>query len=319
MYRGSQGGGIKAAAGYSQFSDYLSRPVVAQGLLTDYYARTVFREISNTSFFGALRNGGDTVTFYRSPKVPIHEVNKNDTIKHDTLETEHFDLTIDCAQQFSIKVSHIDEKMIQDWPRWARAIRESAATALAQRTDTKLLNYIYTQCHPCNQGNQAGISTKCYDLGQVGNPYLVDANTILPLLTSLQGTLMEQNVPSNDLFVVVPPIFASTLFNSPLSAANLMGLSQSPILSGRLPNRLQGFDIIVSNNLPMVTDPATGKKAFHIVAGSKSATAFASCLDRVRVIKDSHESWDTYYQGLQVYGFGVVRPESLACAYVYFC
>jgi hypothetical protein len=77
-----------------------------------------------------------------------------------------------------------------------------------------------------------------------------------------------------------------------------------------------GFTIYVSSHVCRVFDAGVAAWAYHLVGGLKDATAFATVLEHTRIIENDKDNWDKYYQGLQVYGFGVLQPSHLIHGYV---
>jgi hypothetical protein len=129
--------------------------------------------------------------------------------------------------------------------------------------------------------------------------------------------LDEQCAPRENRYVVMPAIAYTTLLNSDLRAAYLTGMDISPMINGRLPPTVAGFNIYISNFLPPFFDAAVSANCYQIIAGVKMATAFAAQIDQTRVIEDK-DSWDRYYQGLAVYGFKVLYPKGVAALYARF-
>jgi hypothetical protein len=96
-----------------------------------------------------------------------------------------------------------------------------------------------------------------------------------------------------------------------------MGSGETLLLNGRIPGTIAGFRVYISQQLPSVFDAAVGTQAYSIIAGSSRATAFATTLEKSRLIDTDKDSWSRYYQGLMVYGYDVVRPEMIAHLYAY--
>jgi hypothetical protein len=226
-------------------------------------------------------------------------------------------MVIDRAKEFSIKVSHIDEKQIQQWPKWKESFLRNAGYQLAQAIDPDLMEEMYTAAAATNQGATAGAISSSINLGEADAPLVITSSNIIEVLSVIHQVLDEAKAPREGRFVILPPAGITALRNSDLQAAYMTGLSWSPLTNGRIPDEVMGFMIMSSLNVPSEIDAGTSKLSFHIIAGVKMATAFAAQLEKTRVIEDKDE-WATFYQGLTVYGFKVLYPEALVHIYATF-
>jgi hypothetical protein len=136
------------------------------------------------------------------------------------------------------------------------------------------------------------------------------------------GVLREQCLPMDDLFIILPDVALPILLNSPYLAANagLAGacceVASNAVLNGKIPAKIAGFDIYISHNVPYVTD--SGHTCYSMSAGWRGSTAFAMQIEDTRVITDDKDSWDSYLQGMTVYGQKVIQAEGIAGLYGYF-
>lgn len=308
---------IPAAAGYPQYSGNLIPPIYSQTLIENFYCSTVFGDISSTEYLGELNGKGDQITFFHEPCVIVRDHVKDGTIKHDVLESDTTTLVIDRAKEFSYKIARIDAEMMPMWDAMKAKLMQNTARSIADQIDCDLLNEIYTHVHCDNQGPAAGCQSHAYNLGQVGNPVPVTSLNVLEVLTNLSAVLDEACIPAEGRFIVIPTAMKVAIMNSELRAAYFSGQNQSTYLNGKIADNIAGFAIYVSNHVPRVFDPGANVNAYHIVAGLRSATCFASVVEATREIEDK-DSWDIFYQGLQAYGFGVIQPKALAHLYARF-
>lgn len=308
---------IPAASGYPQYSNSLTTPVFRMDLLERFYDTTIYSDISTTEYTGELARGGDQITFMREPKVIVRDYQKNGKIIHDTIDGEPVTMTIDYAKTFSIKMNHIDERQIQNFDRWKAAFLKSAGYELTRQIDPQLLTAMWTGAAEFNQGATAGLISANINLGAPDAPLVLTKDNINEVLTQIHQVLDEALAPQDGRFIVLPPAGMTALLNSELRLAYATGLGKSPLLNGRLPDEIGGFMILRSINMPSVMDSGTGKRAFHIIAGVKMATAFAAQIEDSRVVTDK-DDWANYYQGLSVYGFKVLYPDALVHVYATF-
>ncbi len=308
---------IPAASGYPQYSGNLITPLFSMQLLERFYCTTVYNEISSTDYVGEIVKCGDQVTFWREPIVRVRDSQKNQTIEHDTLDSSPITMVIDQSKDFSVKISHIDEKQICNWDSWKDGLLKSAARELAKSIDQSLLARMFFDTDPLNRGQNAGADTGTVNLGAAGSPIPVTSANVVEIFSRLHQVLDEQCAPTDDRFLVLPPAAITVLRNSDLRVAASTGLSWSPMVNGKLPDQVMGFKILQSNNVPRVFDPGVNTWCYNIVAGVKSATAFAAQIERLRV-SESVDDWASYYQGLSVYGYKVLYPNAIAALYARF-
>lgn len=310
---------IPAAAGYPQYSgSVVLPPQYSQTLIENFYAVTVFSEISTTDYLGELNGKGDQITFMLDPCVVVRDSVKGAPITHDTVEVNSITLVIDRAKEYSVKVAKVDLQMSDRLTRLRDRFVELAPRAIQEGVDCELMAEMIANVDPANRGATAGCISGSYNMGVLNTPFAVTPSNVLAFLTNMSAVLDEQNIPAEGRFVVVPTQMKVALMNSDLKAAYFSGESQSTYLNGKIAERqIAGFTIYVSNRVPKGIDPGVSKLAYSMPFGINTATTFASVLDDSRQIEDA-DSWDVYVQGLMAYGFGVVRPKALGVAYATF-
>lgn len=309
--------GIPAASGYPQYSGNLITPIFQMELLERWYCSTIYSDVSSTEYTGELNKGGDEIIFWREPVVEVHKYNKNDPIKHDTIDGEPVKMVIDQAYNFSIKINKIDQQQIQNWDNWKAGFLKNAGIQLARKIDPLLLTEMWSSASPDNQGATAGARTHSVNLGAPGAPIVLTKANITDVLSLVHQVLDEACAPTDGRFITLPPAGIAVLRNSDLRAAYLTGLSWSPLVNGKIPDTVMGFTVLQSNYIPTVIDGGTGKLVYHLVAGVKMATAFAATIEDSRVISDK-DDWADYYQGLSVFGFKVLYEEGIVHLYATF-
>lgn len=310
---------VTAASGYPQYSGSLIPPMFSSKLVEQFYCSSVYADITTTEYSGELNKCGDQITFFRTPRVRVRRGSKDGTIKHDTIDTCPITMVIDQMLEFSVKVSKVDMKQICNWASWESSLLKSASYNIGESIDAALLALTFVQAAAANKGIAAGVRTGSYNLGATGAPLALTSNNIWETLTQVAGVLREQCLPMDDLFIVLPDVALPILLNSPMISANagLAGaccdVASNAILNGKVPAKIAGFDIYISHNVPYVTD--TGVVAYSMTAGWRGATAFAMQIEDTRVITDDKDSWDSYMQGMTVYGYKVIQDEGVAGLY----
>jgi hypothetical protein len=151
---------------------------------------------------------------------------------------------------------------------------------------------------------------------------------VLQKILELASVLDEQNVPESGRWLVLDPLTRSLLLQSNLAQAQFMGDDKSPVRNGKI-GTIDRFTVYVSNQLPKgnagtatpwlsgdgsensVTTTGTVAKRRAIMAGHTSAITFASQITKMETVRNPNDFGD-FIRSLNVYGYKVVKPESLA-------
>lgn len=120
--------------------------------------------------------------------------------------------------------------------------------------------------------------------------------------------LDENNAPEEGRFVILPSVYMQMLkdITAPFGQAYATGQNSANLLTGNVP-KIDRFEILFSNNLPAT---ATGTNGSAIIFGQKYATTFATQITESRII-DNPFAFGKMMQGLQIYGFNVIKPQFL--------
>lgn len=127
--------------------------------------------------------------------------------------------------------------------------------------------------------------------------------------------LDENNAPEEGRFCIIPPLYAQKLkeIGFAFGQAYATGQNTANLLSGTLP-KVDRMEIIVSNNLP-TGNISTALNQSPVIFGCSYATTFATQITETRII-DNPFAWGKLYQGLQVYGFNIIKPQLLGVDFV---
>ena len=128
------------------------------------------------------------------------------------------------------------------------------------------------------------------------------------VLVKLREKLDLQSVPLEGRYAVVHPGFISALsFDSRFTDQSASGSSET--LRNGFVGRVQGFDILVSNNL------VTGSGRSLVVAGVPDALSFANQITETEAMREQKRFADIV-RGLNIYGAKIFRREGVASANV---
>jgi hypothetical protein len=309
---------IPVSAGYPQFAGQATGggkytpEIYSQKCLIKFYLTTVFGEIANTDYEGEIKSQGDNVIIRTVPDVTIRDYVKGQDLTYETPTSAEVELEIDKAKYYAVRIDKIDEvqndiKMMDKWS-------DDAGKRMAIAIDTDILSNFYSDAAAANTGNTAGAISGSYVLGTDATPINLhtgatsgqDVNIIDSLMYA-ESVLSEQNVPEDDQRWIVLPTWACMLLQtSDLRRADSTGqVAASDVLRNGNLGRIGQFTIYRSNNLPMTADGET-----IIPFGHKTGLSFASQLTDTEVLPHP-TSFGTIMRGLQVFGWKVVKPESL--------
>ncbi len=301
-----------------------------------FYTATVFAEIANTKWEGEIKNMGDKVIINQIPDLTIRAYAPGAGLQYEVPTPSTIELVIDQGRYFAFHVN--DLLSLQSQPKLMDMFSNDASMQMKIQVDSNVLYRTFSGAATANKGATAGAKSGAYDLGTEGSPYQLAASTssAVDLITRLSAVLDEQNVPETDRFLLISPKDRQALMNSNLQQAYLTGDDKSILRNGKI-GMIDRFTVYVSNNLPwlaangttwqpgagtasefssLISASTNANKRRAIVAGHKSAITFASQMTKMETVRNPYDFGD-YVRGMNVYGFKVVKPESLSLAVVY--
>jgi hypothetical protein len=302
--------GVPAAAGHPAYSGTFIPEIWSGKLVEKFYDATVFGEIANTDYEGEIANQGDKVNIRTTPTITIRDYQKGGTLITERPESPNVVLNIDKAKYFSFLVDSIDRyqsdiNLMDDWAG-------DAGEQMKITIDTDILGAIYADANSKNKGTTAGRKSSAYNLGTTGSPVALTAANILQYITACAAVADEQNWPESGRWLVMPAWMRWIMMQSDLKNASLAGDETSILRNGRI-GMIDRFMMYVSNNVTSVTDGAY--TAYHVLFGHKSGLTFASQMTEMDSLK-AESTFGTLVRGLNVYGYKVVKSESIGDLYV---
>jgi hypothetical protein len=301
-----------AAAGSPNYSGNFIPEIWSSKLIENFYDSTVLAAISNTDYEGEIKSFGDKVNIRTTPELTIRDYQKGMTLQVERPDKPKLTLNIDQGDYFAAVEDDVDKIQadVNLMDAWAR----DASEKMKIKIDTKVLNSstLLTGMASYNAGASAGRISGNINLGVAGTPFQVTKANVLDLIVDAGTVLDEANCPDSGRFMVIPAWMAGMIKKSDLKDASLTGDSSSPLRNGRL-GELDRFTLYISHNLNRVADGAN--TAFSIIAGHKMGLTFASQMTEMETLR-AESTFGSIVRGLQVYGFGIVKPEALAKLYV---
>lgn len=301
--------GLTPAAGHPNYSGKFIPEIWSSRLLVKFYEAVVAAAISNTDYEGEIKKHGDKVKIRQTPDIVIRDYQKAETLKIQRPEADIVELDIDKGKYFNFIVEDVDKfqsdiKIMDDWSR-------DASEQMKIEIDKDVLQVVYADADIHNKGAAAGKKTGAFNLGVAGTPVELTKANILDVIVDLGTVLDEQSVPEDRRWIVLPPIFCGMIKKSELKDASLAGDGTSILRNGRL-GMIDRFTLYSSNLLYSALDGSD--LCFHMMAGHPSAISFAAQITNTETLR-AESTFGNLVRGLNVYGYKVVKPESLCDLY----
>jgi len=315
-------------------SGAFSPTIFSQRVLMFFRTSSVVEGITNNDYYGELASFGDSVRIILEPIITVSAYTRGATVAHEALADNEVTIEISKANKFAFKVDDIEDKLSH--VNWESLATGSATYALKNSYDKEVLQFMATGAQAGNIVNGGTHSTAQDTDNAITLGFGADETDPLNLLSLLALKLDEAEVPEEGRYVVVSPKFMELLArtDSKLLSTDYNqgegGLKNGLAMSGML----RGFKVYKTNNSPKYTADSTpaapdtadgpttigggnddGVAGDVIIAGHMSAVATVSCLDKVEKLR-SETTFADIVRGLHVYGRAIIRPESLAVAYV---
>lgn len=218
--------------------------------------------------------------------------------------TTDVELDIDQGHYYAFSVNEV-ERVQSDLP-YVEKWTDDAGRQMAKTIDAAILAAIYSDADADNAGTTAGATSESIDLGVTGTPESVDKTNILDYIVDMGTVLDEQNVPDNQRWLLLPPIFCGMIKKSDLKDASLAGDGTSIMRNGRI-GAVDRFMIYRTNN---IATNGTTPEEWNIIFGHPSCLTFASQIVKHETLKNQDDFGDLV-RGLQVYGYKVVNGEGI--------
>ena len=287
-----------------------------------FYAASVFAAITNTDWQGDISSMGDKVVINNIPDLTISDYTSGTALTYQAPTPSTIELNIDQGKSFAFQLN--DVLAHQSSVELMDTFSNDASEQMRVNMDFSCLRDNFNGGVAANKGATAGAKSAGFNLGTDNAPVALTGVNVLATLMNMAAVLDEQNVPETDRFLVIDPLTRTLLMSSNLAQAQFMGDSTSMVRNGMI-GMIDRFKVYVSNQLPRGTagnsfptkaNPAGTAQAGAvarraIIAGHKSAIAFATQMTKTESLRNPNDFGDLV-RGLQVYGYKVVKPESLA-------
>lgn len=254
--------------------------------------------IASNAWMGQITGIGDTVHISAITAPTVRKYTKGEAITVDEVTTTTTKLTIDQGNYFAFRVHDVDK--VQAAGDFQGPATRSAGINLRDNADQYLAGLLKDGAKSSNKLGTLQVIDD--DPARVG----AEQTTAFKVLVQLAEKLNSNSVPTTGRYVVVGPKTYSALLMDPRFTKVDASGSEDGLRNG-IVGRAVGFDVMVSNNVPV-----TAQRELAI-AGVPDAFAFASQLVETEALRDPQHFGDIV-RGLNVYGAAVTRPEGIATA-----
>jgi hypothetical protein len=310
MYTVDSSLGSYATAGLS--GTYI--PEIWSGnLIVKFYQATVFTAIANTDYEGEITSAGDKVIIRTVPDITIRKYKIGQSLNYERPQSGNVELLIDKGNYYAVAINDVEKKQadINYVDKWA----EDAAEGMKIAVDTDVLGDVPGDVDSDNTGASAGAISGAVDLGAAGtdgsDAVSLSKTTIVDKVVECGQVLDEQNIPQSNRWFVLPAWACTRIKISELAEASYSGDGVSTKRNGRI-GKIDHFELYSSNNITPVLETVTN--CYKSIFGHKSAITFASQLVKNEMIPNP-DDFGKLMRGLQVYGYEVIKPESMGMLY----
>ncbi len=244
--------------------------------------------VVNRDYEGEITGQGDTVRIKSMSRPTVATYTKGSTtISPEQLTDAQRALFIDQAKYFAFELDDID-----------------AAQSTGGELETALTEATYGLRDVADQ-YVASLYTGAASANQLGTVSVTTAAQAYTQLRKLRTALNKANVPMEGRWCIVPAFYEGLLLEDDRFVRYDASGTTEGLRNGVI-GRALGFDIMMSNNAPLVTGDD-----WAVMAGHPSAISFAEQIVKVESYRPQ-DSFSDAVKGLHVYGAKLIRPDAIA-------
>ena len=288
-------------------------PQIYSAKLQDkFYAASTVPAIANHNWEGEIMAYGDTVNIRKVPTISIQDYSVNSAINYQDVSDEQIQLLINQAKYYAFKVDYIDD--YQSDLALIDMITQDAAMQMAVKVDQTVLQGIWGSISTAQTIGQTAANAPA--IGNATPIALADLTTQLLTPLLMAGEVLDgNNVPRDGKrWAVITPEYARYLKQSDLKQVMITGDAESPLRNGFV-GEIDGMKLYISTNLTNAVGSVQASPSKMFV-GHESALTFASQFIKHEMMP-LQNTFGYGIKGLQVFGFKVVKPESLVLINAY--
>lgn len=293
-------------------------PEVYSGKLVEkFYKATCFGEIASTDYEGEIAGFGAQVVIRTVPDITVTDYVIGAGLQVQYPSRNSVTLPIDKAKAFNVALNTVDAR--QSDMDLSDIFAQDGSIQLKIAADAEMLEVIPAQVDALNTGAAAGNDSANLNIGSVGAPLSVGkvpatggVQGVVELLTDCGQILDEQSVSDEGRWFVAPPWFIKLIKQSDLKIASLAGDGVSILRNGKV-GMVDRFTIYQSRNCLRTGSGASANWA--CMFGHSAGLAFAAQIVEAQMI-DNPADFGYLIRGLMVFGFKVIEPDYVGCAFV---
>lgn len=325
---GDRYGAGSGVDGYKTASKFI--PDIWSGKLqVKYYAATCLSEITNNDWEGEIKDTGDKVVIRSTPSITISNYTKGLALSTQVPSSTPIELNIDKGKYFQVALDDVDA--VQSDIKLMNAFTDDASEQMKIVVELDVFGGVPASAATANKGNTAGALSGNVRLGvaggtngannvfvgkaQAGTGTGVDAanaKSVIDHIVDINLCLDEQNVPETGRWIVVPAALSARIKKSELRDASVTGDGTSVMRNGRL-GVIDRSTVYTSNNVTKTVNGTASE--WTVFAGTRDAISFASQITKMETLR-SQTTFGDLVRGLNVYGYGVTKPEALVTSIV---
>lgn len=308
---------LGTVAGYPQYVGYGTPEIWSKRILQHLYSRTCCAAVSNKDYEGEIKNYGAVINIRKMTPTTIHEYVKGQELDVQKDVPEKIQMEINRGWYWNRFIDDVDR--FQGDLDYFKAWTADAALRGKIRIDRDYFASVYADAHASNKGATAGAESGNINLGVTGTPRAVSSTNVLEVVCECGQVLDEQDVPETDRYIVLPVSLIKTIKISELKAVFFSGDRETPLHNlqmpnGKLPFKLDRFEVYASNLLTKVTDGSY--TCYHCQFGHLSGVAMAMQITESDVIEKMERQFGRTCRGLTVGGWKTTEPKALGDLYL---
>ena len=245
----------------------------------------------NRDYEGEIKKQGDRVKINSIGNVTIKKYTKADIAAAEDLTTTGQELVIDQANYFNFQVDDVDA--VQARASLMDKAMQRAAYGLSDNSDSYVFGLM-----------DKGVDSSNVISGASGAAIAITKDNAYEYIVQLKTKLDKANVPSQGRKLAVPPEMEGLLLLDNRFVGTGGTKAESTLENGYI-GRTAGFDIYVSNNLPV----DSGKVS--ILAAHPMATSYAEQIASTEAYRPEKRFSDAV-KGLHLYGAKVTEKCAIA-------
>lgn len=252
----------------------------------------VFASVANQNYTGNLKNYGDKVSVIQVSNVTVAAYTRDTAVTATLLDDAATELVADQGEVFGFSTEDVDAVMQ----------KQAVLTSTAERAAYQIRDVVDQYFAALYA--QAGLTS--YSTGTT--PWNVTSLNVQDVLLDVKEKMAR--VPLNGRFIICPEWFHNKLILAGLDTKQ----DNNAIFTNGMVDRIEGFDILLSENVSASTGAPTWDQT-RIIAGVRGESfSFADVISKIESYRVQGKFQDAV-QGLYIWAGKIMRPDMTCCIY----